>query len=209
MFLMEQQRKTKNILAWSTLLLLYSRQAMPSIIFLLNVKKNKHCQVVTFWKSNKPIFRNTSANYPEGVRVGNNSLLALISTFSTDLKRFQTPHSSFRDSQPEQIKPLHKFRVQVLVQVLDPFCHLAINPEGYYSRRKSKDLSHLTAKSMSKILGQRVGLASWTGKHRHRAFPSPSWLETACSRCGPVGPDKLPWGKSATTSGKWWQSLLT
>ena len=64
----------------------------------------------------------------------------------------------------EQIKPL-----QLVGQAAD-LKSSAITPEGF-SRRQS---NYLTAKSIAKLLGQRSSTAwvGWTGKPKHRVFPS-------------------------------------
>ena len=78
----------------------------------------------------------------------------------------------------EQLKPLQpigqtaEFKFESKFEPLPTSAgHLAIIPEGYF-RRQSKDL---TAKSMAKLLGRRVGRASTnTGRFR-----------VGGSRCGP------------------------
>ena len=112
------------------------------------------------------------------MRVDIDTQLSSISAFSMDLKRIQTPHSLFwdfgADKTSTRLQPVGQaaeFKFESKFEPLPPAAvHLAINPKGY-SRRQSKVL---TAKSMAKLLGGRSGTAwaGWTGKHKHRAFPS-------------------------------------
>ena len=87
----------------------------------------------------------TSSRAVWWMMVGINSQLSSILAFLTELKRIQTANSSPCQS------------------------------SGNHSRRLfQKTIEDLTAKSMAELLGPRSGTAwaGWTGKHKHRVFPS-------------------------------------
>ena len=107
------------------------------------------------------------------MRVGNVSLLASISSSSTDLKRIQTPHNLFT-----YFGAGETFTTCWSGCRKAPAGHLAITPKG--NSRTLRQSKVLTGKWMGKLLGPRSSTA-WMGQtgdtHKHRCF------QVGCSRC--------------------------
>ena len=126
---------------------------------------------------------NVSTNQSGGVQrtsVGNNSLLASITASSTDVKRIQTPHISFRDLGAD--KTFRPIGQAAEFNFESKFKPLPGNVAGICQSlpKTIEGLTAKTAKSMAELLGQHCGGSVPVG----RASTNTERFRVGCSRCG-------------------------
>ena len=121
------------------------------------------------------------------MRIDTVSVLSSNSTFLTDLKRIQTPHTLFWDFGADKTftTSWSGCRVQVWVH-----CQVwALKSSGKHSRR----LFQKTIESFDCKINGQCSCTAWalrTGKIKHRAFPS--WLQSLLAATGLLKGNMLP-----------------